>query len=45
MTNKTWTESVNSNAGDPNNWSPAGVPVPGDTLTMLYAERNHEHPR
>ncbi len=34
MTDRTWTGAENNSAGNPNNWSPTGVPVPGDTLAM-----------
>ena len=34
MTARTWTGAQNSSARDPNNWTPTGIPQPGDTLTM-----------
>jgi hypothetical protein len=32
-TPRTWTGSVNNDASNPGNWSPVGVPQPGDMLT------------
>jgi len=31
---KTWTGAVSGNWSDPNNWSPAGIPVSGDQLAF-----------
>ena len=40
MTSRTWVGGGNDNASNPNNWSPGGVPVPGDTLSMLSGTMN-----
>ncbi len=40
MTDRTWTGAQNNSARDPNNWSPTGVPVPGDTLAMQSGMMN-----
>jgi hypothetical protein len=34
MTDRTWTGAASNDASDPGNWSPAGVPQPGDSLTL-----------
>jgi hypothetical protein len=34
MTDKIWVGGGNNNARNPNDWSPTGVPQPGDTLSM-----------
>ena len=34
MTARTWTGAESNNAADPNNWTPTGIPQPGETLTM-----------
>jgi len=40
MTSRTWVGGGNNNASNPNNWSPSGVPVPGDALSMLSGTMN-----
>jgi hypothetical protein len=40
MTNRTWVGGRNNNDTNPNDWSPNGVPVPGDTLSMLGGTMN-----
>ncbi len=40
MADRTWVGGVNDSARNPNNWSPNGVPQPGDTLTMLSGTMN-----
>lgn len=35
MTTRTWTGEVSNDASNGDNWSPAGAPQPGDTLTDM----------
>ena len=40
MTDRTWLGGGNNHARNPNDWSPAGAPQPGDTLSMLNGTMN-----
>jgi hypothetical protein len=40
MTNKTWIGGRNNNAGNPRDWSPNGVPQPGDDLIITQGVMN-----
>jgi hypothetical protein len=40
MTDRTWLGGGNNHARNPYDWSPAGAPQPGDTLSMLNGTMN-----
>ena len=45
MTTRTWTGEVSNDASNGDNWSPAGAPQPGDTLTDMLNGQHNRHQR